>query len=156
MGTHNMQIAFNGCKVHSPLKCSNLITPKPLCKRHPHVKFDPAMSKDEWRAIKSARGIAEALRSLMQDPNSLNSAWNTQAIEELRRIADRTEGKLDVHIAEGAEVKANIAVLTSQSVDPARVAVLEARVGALTRLVWAVGGAAGAALAAVALKYLGV
>ena len=92
----------------------------------------------------------------MQDPNALNSAWNTQAIEELRRIADRTEGKLDVHIAEGAEVKANIAVLTSQSVDPARVAVLEARVGALTRLVWAVGGAAGAALAAVALKYLGV
>ena len=156
MGTHNLQIAFNGCKVHSPLKCSNLITPKPLCKRHPHVKFDPAMSKDEWRAIKAPEELPRHIRSLMQDPTAQISAWNTQAIEDVRDWMKSIDSKLDKHIAEGAEVKANIAVLTSQSVDPSRVAVLEARVGALTRLVWAVGGAAGAALAAVALKYLGV
>ena len=92
----------------------------------------------------------------MQDPSAQISAWNTQAIEDVRDWMKSIDSKLDKHIAEGAEVKANIAVLTSQSVDPSRVAVLEARVGALARLVWAVGGTAGAALAAVALKYLGV
>ena len=65
----------------------------------------------------------------MQDPHSQISAWNTQAIEDVRDWMKSIDSKLDKHIAEGAEVKANIAVLTSQSVDPSRVAVLEARVG---------------------------
>ena len=46
-----MQIAFNNCKVHSVLKCPNLINSSKLCKRHPDVVFDPAVTKEEWRAI---------------------------------------------------------------------------------------------------------
>ena len=90
------------------------------------------------------------------DPTERLATWNTQAIEEMRGWMKRIEGKLDKHIEEGAEVKANIAVLRSDHIDPSRVAVLEDRVASLTRLVWGIGGAAGTALVAVLLRYLGI
>ena len=92
----------------------------------------------------------------MQDPSLQIPAWNTQAVEEMRGWMQRIESKMDKHIAEGQQVKTDIAVLASDKIDPSRVAVLEARVAALTRLVWGMGGVTGTALAAVALKYLGV
>ena len=43
--------SFNGTKVHPRRKCVNMINPKGYCKRHPDVTFDPAMTKEQWRAI---------------------------------------------------------------------------------------------------------
>ena len=45
------QIAFNNTKVHSPLRCPNLVNPDYSCKRHPQVVFNADMTIDEWYAI---------------------------------------------------------------------------------------------------------
>ena len=86
---------------------------------------------------------------MSMDPQSRIEALNIQAVEELRRVLDRVEGKLDKHIEEGAEVKTAIAILTRNEIEPSRVAALETRIESLTWMMRAAMGAASVALVSI-------
>ena len=43
--------SFNNTKVHSSLRCPNMVNPNYVCNRHPQVVFDAAMTVAEWQAI---------------------------------------------------------------------------------------------------------
>ena len=72
-----------------------------------------------------------------------DAALNRQAIEAIIAGMGRIEDKLDDHVTEGIEVHKKIAVL-------------EIKVGTLTKLVWAIGGAAIAILVETAIGFVTV
>ena len=58
------QTAFNNTKVHSVLKCPNMINPKNHCKWHPEVAFDPSVSLEQWKAIYAPSVYPTKIRKL--------------------------------------------------------------------------------------------